>query len=190
MSTTLDVLQIVLLSCGILAPVLLFTSDRLVGSLIKGYSFKAQSMSDIYSRGSPKRSLAVWLSLASTFILTAFGIGVWSVTGRSVLMHIVSLFIIGNGLLGLIAASFFPYRYGDRPKFQSANVIIMLFSVLCFVLAMVIAAVAISGWFRIFTIALPTVFILLAIIRYATARKSTKRRNEFTYRSTGTHHGI
>jgi hypothetical protein len=106
--------------------------------------------------------------------MTAFGVGVWLVSGHSLLMRIVSVFVIGNVILGLIANTFFPYRYGERPKFQSTHVIIMLFSVLFFVLAMVLSAMAISGWFRIFTIALPTAFVLLAIIRIATASKSSK----------------
>jgi hypothetical protein len=131
-------------------------------------------MSDIYSLGSPKRSMAIWLALVSSIFMTAFGVGVWIVSGHSLLIHIVSVFVIGNAILGLIANSFFPYRYGERPKFQSANVIIMLFSVLFFILAMVFGAMAISGWFRLFTIALPTVYVLLAIIRIATASKSSK----------------
>lgn len=174
MSPTLNILQIALLSCGILAPILFFTTDRLVGSLINGYNFSAHSMSDICSLGSPKRSMALWLTLVSSISMTAFGVGVWLVSGHSLLMRIASVFVIGNAILGLVANSFFPYLYGERPKFQSTHVIIMLFSVLFFVLAMVFGAIAISGWFRIFTIALPTVYVLLAIIRILTASKSSK----------------
>jgi hypothetical protein len=49
----------------------------------------------------------------------------------------------------------------------------MLASVLCFILAMMLGAVAIRGWFRIFSIAIIAAYILLAIGRFATANDST-----------------
>jgi hypothetical protein len=48
----------------------------------------------------------------------------------------------------------------------------MFFSVLCFVLAMVFGAVAVHGWMRILSVAIPAAYILLAILRFATAAAS------------------
>jgi len=45
----------------------------------------------------------------------------------------------------------------------------MFLSVVCFVLAMVFGAVAFHGWMRILSIAIPAAYVLLAILRFATA---------------------
>jgi hypothetical protein len=173
MNTSISILQKVLLTGGLLAPLFYFGTDRLVGSLITGYSFSAQSMSDVSAIGSPQRSLAVLLTVVSCVFMTAFGVGVWLVSDQVLLLRVVSLLIIGNAIFGLIATLFFPTHYGVRPNFVSAGVLIMFSSVLCFVLAMVLGAVAIKGWFRIFSIAIPAAYILLAILRFATAKNSS-----------------
>jgi Protein of unknown function (DUF998) len=174
MSASIDILQKILISSGILAPLLYLGTDRLLGSLIKGYSYSAQSMSDVSAIGSPKRTLAVLLTIVACVFMTAFGVGIWLASGQLLLIRIVSVLVIGNAIFGLIATIFFPIQYGVRPNFNSVGVLIMFFSVLFFILAMVIGAVAINGWFRIFTIAIPVAYVLLAILRFATVRNSTK----------------
>jgi hypothetical protein len=49
----------------------------------------------------------------------------------------------------------------------------MFISVLCFVLAMVFGAVAFHGWMRILSISIPTAYVILAILRFATAAPSS-----------------
>ncbi len=49
----------------------------------------------------------------------------------------------------------------------------MFLSVLCFVLAMIVGAVAFHGWMRILSIAIPVAYVLLTILRLATAASST-----------------
>lgn len=169
MNTSISILQRALLISGLIAPLLYFGTDRLVGSLIPGYSFSAQSMSDVSAIGSPQRSLAVLLTAVACIFMTAFGVGLWLVSHQVLLLRVVSVLIIGNATFGLIATLLFPTHYGVRPSFVSAGVLIMFSSVLCFVLAMVLGAVALKGWFRIFSIAIPAAYILLAILRFATA---------------------
>jgi hypothetical protein len=173
MNTSISILQKVLITSGILASLLYFGTDRLAGSLIKGYSFSAQSMSDVSAIGSPQRRLAALLTGVACVFMIAFGVGVWLVSDQVLLIRVVSVFIIGNAMFGLIATLFFPTHYGVRPNFISAGVLIMFSSVLCFVLAMVLGAVAINGWFRIFSIAIPAAYLLLAILRFATAKNSS-----------------
>jgi hypothetical protein len=170
MNTSISILQKVLLTSGLLAPLLYFGTDRLVGRLISGYSFSAQSMSDVSAIGSPQRSLAVLLTVVACVFMTAFGISLWLVSEHVVLLRVVSLLIIGNAIFGLIATLFFPTHYGVRPNFVSAGVLIMFASILCFILAIVLGAIASNGWFRIFSVAIPAAYILLAILRFATAK--------------------
>jgi hypothetical protein len=167
-----NVLQKILLSCGILAPLFYLGTDLLTGKLIKGYSFSAQSMSELGAYGSPTRPLVVALTLVASVFMIAFGIGVWRAAGPAILPRIVAGLILGNALAGLASTLFFPNRLGVRPEFGTPGVLLMFLGVLCFVLAMVFGAVAFHGWMRILSIAIPTAYVLLAILRLATAASS------------------
>jgi hypothetical protein len=165
-------LQKILLSCGIIAPLVYLGTDLLAGKLIKGYSFSAQSMSELGAAGSPTRPLVVGLTLVASVSMIAFGIGVWQAAGPAILPHIVAGLILGNAVAGLAATLFFPNHFGVRPAFGTPGVLLMFLSVLCFVLAMVFGAVAFHGWMRILSIAIPASYLLLAIVRFATAAPS------------------
>jgi len=165
--------QKILLTCGILSALLSLGMDLLAGKLIKGYSFSAQSMSELSAAGSPTRPLVIVLALAASALMIAFGVGVWRAVEPAILPRIVVGFILGNALTGLIATLFFPNRFGVRPEFGTPGVLLMFLSVLCFVLAMVFGAVAFHGWMRILSIAIPAAYVLLAILRFATAASST-----------------
>jgi len=164
--------QKILLSCGILAPLLYLGTDLLAGKLLKGYSFSAQSIGDLGAAGSPMRSLFVVLTLVSSAFMIAFGVGVWQTVSPAILPRIVAGLILGNVVTGLAATLFFPNRFGVRPDFGTPGVLLMFLSVLCFVLAMVIGAMAFHSWMRILSIAIPATYILLAILRFATAASS------------------
>ncbi|MBC7077931.1 MAG: DUF998 domain-containing protein, partial [Synergistales bacterium] len=164
-----NMLQRILLSCGILAPLLYLGTDLLAGKLLKGYSFSAQSMSELGAAGSPTRLLVVALTLVASAFMIAFGIGVWRAAGSANLPRIVAGLILGNAVVGLAAILFFPNHFGVRPEFGTPGVLLMFLSVLCFVLAMVFGVVAFHGWMRILSIAIPAAYVLLAILRFATA---------------------
>jgi hypothetical protein len=162
-----------LLTCGIFAPLIYLGTDRLAGSLLKGYSFKAQSMSDLSAVGAPTRALVVALTAVACAFMVAFGMGVWLATGGAFLPRVVAVLLIANAVLGLVAALFFPYRYGERPAFSTPGVMLMFLSVLSFLLAMVFGAIAFTGWFRLLSIAIPTGYVLLALLRFRTAGRSS-----------------
>lgn len=164
--------QKILLSCGILAPLLYLGTDLLAGKLLKGYSFSAQSIGDLGAAGSPMRSLFVVLTLVSSAFMIAFGVGVWQTVSPAILPRIVAGLILGNVVTGLAATLFFPNPFGVRPDFGTPGVLLMFLSVLCFVLAMVIGAMAFHSWMRILSIAIPATYVLLAILRFATAASS------------------
>jgi hypothetical protein len=161
--------QKLLISCGIISPLIYLGTDWLAGKVLKGYSFTAQSISELSAAGSPTRSLVVSLTLVAGLFMIAFGICVWQMSGQMLLPRIVSGLVIGNVIAGLVATIFFPNRFGERPVFGSPGVILMFFSVLFFILAMVLGAMAFGGWFRILSIAIPSTYILLAILRFATS---------------------
>ncbi len=166
---TPDLLNKVLLSCGILAPLLNLATDRLAGKLLPGYSFSAQSMSELGAAGAPVRPLVVGLTLIASALMIAFGFGVWRAAGPAVLPRLVAGLILGNAAAGVVATLFFPNRFGVRPEFGTPGVLLMFISVLCFVLAMVFGAVAFGGWMRLLSVAIPAGYILLASLRFVTA---------------------
>jgi hypothetical protein len=105
--------------------------------------------------------------------MIAYGIGVWWAAGQALLPRVVGWLVIGNAAAGLVATLFFPTRSGERPNFGSTGVIIMFLGVLSFVLAMVIGAAAFSGWLRILSLVIPVTYVLLAVLRFATATTSS-----------------
>lgn len=169
----MDRVQQFLLSCGILASLLYLGTDLLASRLLKGYSFTAQSMSELSATGSPTRSVVVPLTLIASILLISFGIGVFRATGQALLPKVVSGLIIGNAIAGLVGTIFFPTRFGERPSFGSANVIIMFLSVVFFILAMVFGVVAFKSWFRILSLLIPTSYIILAALRLTSASASS-----------------
>ncbi len=168
-----NILQKFFLSCGVLAPMLYLGTDLLAGRLLKGYSFKAQSMSELSAAGSPTRSFVVTLTVLASVLLISFGVGIWRVANHEILPRIVGGLLIGNATVGLLAMTFFPTRLGERPNFLSANVIFMFLSVIFFMLAMLVGAAAFKGWFRILSIMIPVTYIILAALRFATTSTSS-----------------
>jgi len=166
-------LQRVLLTFGLIAPLLYLGTDWLAGRLLEGYSFAAQSVSELSAAGSPTRSLVISLTPLAGALMIAFGVGVWLAAGQAILPRFVAGLVIGNAALGAVATIFFPTRFGERPSFGSPGVVIMFVSVVCFVLAMVFGAAAFSGWLRILSIGIPVSYVLLAILRFATAASAT-----------------
>lgn len=167
------VLQRILLSCGIIAPLLYLGTDLIAGKLLTGYNFSAQSMSELGAAGSPTRPLVVAMTLAASALMIAFGAGVWLAAGESLMQRVVAGLILGNAIVGLIATLFFPNQYGVRPEFGTPGVLLMFISVLCFVLAMIFGALAYQGWMRFLSILIPVAYVLLALLRFATAKSST-----------------
>jgi hypothetical protein len=165
--------QKILLSCGILAALIYLGIDWLAGRLLKDYSFSAQSISELSAAGSPTRALVVSLTLVAGGFMIAFGVGVWRAADQALLPRVVGGLVIGNAAAGLVATLFFPTRFGERPVFGSVGVLVMFLSVVFFILAMIFGAIAYSGWFRIFSIAIPVTYVILALLRFATATTSS-----------------
>jgi hypothetical protein len=182
-----DMLQKILLSCGVLAAGIYLGTDLLAGRLIKGYSFSVQSMGELGAAGSPTRPLVIVLAFVASAFMIAFGIGIWRAAGPAILPRIVAVLILGNAIAGLAATSFFPNHFGVRPEFGTPGVLLMFISVLCFVLAMVLGAAAFHGWMRILSVPSrrprpPGVLrIALRLFRCGGCRLD---------RSTGTDHGL
>jgi len=164
-----------LLVCGIVASVLRFATDMLVGTLWKGYSFVSQSISELSAIGAPTRSLIVSTEIIWGVLMIAFGLGVWRMSGQSVALRVTAGLLIGNAVVTLVVAGFLPARYGETgsANTSTANVVVMALGVVFYLLAMVFGAAAFHGWFRVFSIAILLAYVILTVVGLLVPRGAT-----------------
>lgn len=158
-----------LLSCGLIASILYLITDLLAGRLTRGYSFSVDSMSDLGASGATTRPLVLVLTFVACIFMVAFGVGLWRIADQSNWGKIVSILLLVHAISGFVSTLFFPNRLGVRPEFGTPGVLLMFLSVLCFVFAMIFGALAFQGWMRVISIAIPALYIILALIRFASA---------------------
>src|SRR4029453_9134326 len=96
-------LRKILLSCGVLSPILYAISDVLAGKQWEGYSFRDQTISELAAIGAPSRPLFTFLLLLVYGLMVAFGVGVWKSAGVHRRLHIVGGLLVGLGVTALTA---------------------------------------------------------------------------------------
>lgn len=165
---TTNLVPTLLIIAAVLGAVLFIGTDLVVGSLTKGYSFVFQSISQLSADGASMRSIVVPLVIASNVCVMAVGAGSWALAGQNAAMRVTGGLLIGNGLLGAVAA-FFPTRLGVTPDRSSLTVILGAAAVVCLVLAMASGAVAFQNWFRFTSIAMLLIFAVLTIVGFMQA---------------------
>ena len=160
-----DLARKVLLVCGILAALLFVGTDRLAGTLWKGYSFTSQSISELSAVGAPTRPLVLPLQITMDILMIAFGLGLWALAGPMWAPRRMAGLIVGYAVLGL-AGAFFPIHLSGavRAFASTMNVLLTGLSVFSLLLAIASGALAFSNWFRWFSIGTLLVFLVLTIL--------------------------
>ena len=155
-----NLLQKVLLACGILAALLYGGTDILAGLLRAGYRFDSQSISLLSAFGTSTRQFVLPLNLTADILLIAFAAGAWSSADNNWMMRVTAGLLAGNAVLSLAAVAFFPMHPEEPVKSpaNSMNVILMAISVVFFVLAICFGAAANRNWFRYFSIGIILIF--------------------------------
>jgi hypothetical membrane protein len=150
----------VLLLAGIAAVGLYTVGDVVSGLLYDGYSYRDQAISELSAFGSPVRPVMVTVILIHALLVTAFGVGIWRSADRRSL-RLAGVFMVGAGLVGFpnhtvfaMSSRWMEGGFNDTMHIVLSNV----FSLFVF-MAMVLAAVAYPGWFRLYTIATLLVII-------------------------------
>src|SRR5687767_8020039 len=67
----------VLISCGIVSSLLYVAMNIFVAMQDSNYSSASQTVSELSAIGAPTRSVWVWWSFVYTFLVVAFGWGIW-----------------------------------------------------------------------------------------------------------------
>jgi hypothetical protein len=108
--------------CGVMAPLLFAFTAILGGALRPGYSHMSDTVSELFSPGSPNKLLLDTLHTTYAVLLALFGVGVLRFVRRSKKPTLVgtigaSLFI-AKGLVSVATATIFPQdAWGSPPTF-------------------------------------------------------------------------
>jgi hypothetical protein len=142
----------VLLICGILASLIYVGSDILAAMLWEGYSYTAQSVSELRAIGAPTRSLLLPILYIYSALEIAFGFGVWSAAGPKRSLGITGGLLIVMGLLDAIALSF-TLNLGEAVG-SLANTLhtgVTVANMLTMLLILAFGATADGKWFRLYS---------------------------------------
>jgi hypothetical protein len=103
----------ILLYCGILAALIYVGSDIIAAMRWEGYSYTAQSVSELRAVGAPTRPFLVSILTLYTVLEIAFGIGVWQSAGEKRSLRMAGALLIALGVLDL-SAYFFPMQVREN----------------------------------------------------------------------------
>ena len=149
-----------LLICGILSSLLYVVSDILAAMQWEGYSYTAQTVSELRAIGAPTRPLLVPLLVIYSVLEIAFGTGVLGSAGRKRALRITGVLLIGLGIVDL-TAPFFPMhlRGAEGTLTDTMHIILTIVTVLLILLIIGFGATADGKWFRIYSFV--TILILI-----------------------------
>jgi len=165
MATSLNLIQFLLI-CGILYAVLTAGTDIIAGLLTRGYRFDTQTANTFGGIGTPTRRYVLPLNIIAGFLLIAFAIGVWIVTGGNWALRVMACLLAVSSLLSMAAIAFFPFHPADpqgTPE-NKKNLMLMAPAVILFVLALVFAAIGNPNWLRYVSIGILALFVLGAML--------------------------
>jgi len=115
--------QKVLAICGVISPILFVFMTILGGALRPSYSHIADTISELFSPGSPNKFLLDTLHTTTALLTTLFGFGVLQFVRDSQYSEPIGLIgagmIIAIGLVNVATATVFPQdAWGSLPTFQ------------------------------------------------------------------------
>lgn len=108
--------------CGMIAPILFILMTILGGALRPGYSHLSETISELFSPGSPNKPLLDTLHTTFAVLLTLFGVGILkfvSSSGKSSPAGMIGAWLyIAMGLVSITTAAIFPQDpWGSTPTF-------------------------------------------------------------------------
>ena len=148
-----ELLRRVLLGCGVVGAVVYPLGDVLASIQYPGFSYRDQAVSELFAIGAPTSAFVVpWFTASSTLLLL-FAVGIWMSAKDRRMFRWIGAMMALNAIDALVLWNFFPmHMRGEQPTVTD-----LMHGVLAvdpFLLtAVVLAAVAIPGRFRVYTIA-------------------------------------
>lgn len=163
-----------LLICGILSSVLYVTINIFVPMLLKGYSYAAQTISELSAIGAPTRTLWMVLSTPYTLLMIAFAWGVWKSAGRNRLLRIAGGLLMAYGALGILWP-FAPMHLretlaaGGGTFSDTMHITLGAVTEIFYLFALGFAAAALGKQFRLYSIATFVVLLVFGVLTFLDA---------------------
>ena len=150
----LEALGEVLLGWGALSSLLYAGADALAAARYEGYSYAAQSISELAAAGAPTRPLVVSLGVAYSVLVVGFGMAVWEAARGKRAVRLTGALVIAYGLVGL-AAPFCPMHVRGSPTSitDAMHVVLTAVTVLLILLQLAIGSGVAGRAFRIYSLA-------------------------------------
>lgn len=157
----------VLLSCGILAPLLYIAMLVFVPLGWEGYSSASRTVSELSAIGAPTRSVWYPLGVIYTLLVAAFGWGIWVSTRGNRRLRVVGGLLIASGVLGL----FWPPMHlrevlaaGGGTLSDTLHIVWTAASNLLTLVAMGFAAAAFGTRFRSYSVATMVLMVAFGVL--------------------------
>jgi hypothetical protein len=161
-------LRKILLSCGIMAPMLYIVTTVLAGQGWEGYSAASQSISELFAVEAPTKSFVDPPLIVYSLLVYAFGVGIWLSAGGKRALRVVAGAIIAKEVLGLVIQLFFPMhlRGGEVTFSDAMHATLTGVGVLSMLVAMGFGAAALGKRFRLYSMGTFVVFLLMALLAF------------------------
>jgi hypothetical protein len=152
-----------LLACGILAALLYIGSDIIAALRWEGYSYTAQSVSELRAIGAPTRSFLIPILLIYPVLEIAFGFGVRGAAGQKRGLRIAGGLLIALGVLEL-SGPFIQLNLGEAvgSLTNTIHLIATVVTVLLLLLVVGVGATADGKWFRLYSYLTILAFVVTA----------------------------
>lgn len=153
----------ILLVCGIYAALLYTAMLVFVPMSWNGYSSASQTVSELSAIGAPTRPLWVTLGLVYTLLVAAFGWGVARSAGGSRHLRVAGGLIVASGAIGLFWPPMHP-RGAEPTLTDTLHIAFALAWNVLAVAAVVLAAAALGGRFRLYSGATLAAFLVFGTL--------------------------
>lgn len=149
-----------LVAAGVAAVAVYVVGDLVAGIRYDGYSFVDQAISELSAFGSPVRAPMVAVILVHDLLVAALGAGILRAADRTSLRWVGGL-LVAIGVSGLPTHTVWPMSSRDMEAAfnDTMHIVLSIVFSLLVVAAMVTAASAWRGWFRVFTLAALAVIV-------------------------------
>lgn len=153
-----------LVGCGIIGAALYPLADIFATTRYPGFSYRDQAVSELFAIGAPTSSIVVPLFTISSGLLFLYAIGIWMSANGQRWVRPMAVMMALNMMDALILWNVFPmHMRGAQPTFT--DTMHGLLAIDPFLLAaVVLAALAFRGWFRVYTVTTILFTTVLAII--------------------------
>ncbi|NCI52057.1 DUF998 domain-containing protein [Sediminibacterium roseum] len=157
-----------LVSCGILAPLLYIAMNVFIPGRFPGYSTVTQTISEISAWNAPTRTLWLWWAGGYVLLTAAFGIGIIRSASGNWILYIAGYFV-------LIYAAFNIYwppmhlRGAGTSFSDKLHITWAIITILLMMLIMVFTMAALGRSFRIYTLITFLVFIVFGTLTFIEA---------------------